>query len=298
MRLLPLMGFEATVAVDACIRQLCLGGTIVTLGDPSVDALLQTVARTATTHILSTPGIIERYLRELPGEGVHFPDLRSLRITGGPVPAELRRKVRALMCSHIHIDYGATEAGSIAAGDQFTFETSDRCAGRLVPWIEAQAIDQSGTPLSVGQTGRLRFRHQDMPTHYGDGSEILSDGWFSPGDVGSIGPGRMLFIDARSDDVMNIGGVKVLPADIEEQVRALPGIVDAAAYAVKSQLGKVILVVAVQVTDEFDKAGSLSQLRSRLGAKAPAHLLPVPRIPRNEMGKVLRNELVRNTVVR
>lgn len=297
VRLLPLLGFEATVGVDACIRQLCAGGTVVTLPSPTLERLCATIDAHAVTHILSTPGIISKYIRMLPAGQQRFPQLEGLRLTGGAVTTALRERLASTVCDNISVDYGASEVGTIAVGTRVTYRKSDRCAGHIAPWIEAEAVDDAGQPLAAGMPGRLRFRHQHLPTNYVDGTPTLQEGWFYPGDEGIVDTDSLLFIESRSDDLMNIGGVKVRPAEIEAQVLAIGGVTDACAYAVPTASGVNAIIVAVEAPPEFNEAGIMPALRERLGRKCPAKVIRVAQLPRNEMGKVLRRRLIAATKV-
>lgn len=59
----------------------------------------------------------------------------------------------------------------------------------------------------------------------------FADGWYYPGDVGAIDAEGYFFLRGRSDDVINVGGVKVYPADIEAALAAHPAVAEAAVVA-------------------------------------------------------------------
>jgi acyl-CoA synthetase (AMP-forming)/AMP-acid ligase II len=297
IRLLPLVGFEATVGIDACLRQLCAGGTVVTVPRASIDRVCAAIDVSAVTHVLSTPGIIARYVRELEPKQQRFPQLQGLRITGGAVSEVLRRRISRTFCENITVDFGASEIGTVAVGTPQTYRQSDRCAGRIAPWIEAQAVDDADRVLACGESGRLRFRHDHMPQQYRDGRPILRDGWFYSGDHGRVDATGLLFVESRSDDILNIGGVKVLPADIESAALNLEGVIDACAYAVPTEAGTAVLIVAVEARPGFDETSALASMRASLGSRAPAKVLRVNELPRNEMGKILRRQLIEATKV-
>ena len=297
IRLLPLVGFEATVGVDACLRQLCAGGTVVTVPRASIDRVCAAIDANAVSHVLSTPGIMARYVRELEPRQQRFPQLQGLRITGGAVSEALRTRISRTICESITVDFGASEVGTVAVGTPQTYRESDRCAGRIAPWIQAQVVDDADRVLGAGESGRLRFRHDHMPQQYRDGRPIPRDGWFYSGDHGRVDPTGLLFVESRSDDILNIGGVKVLPADIESAALNLEGVIDACAYAVPTDAGTSVLIVAVEARPGFDETSALASLRASLGSRAPAKVLRVNELPRNEMGKILRRQLIEATKV-
>ena len=300
VRLLPLMGFDATVAIDTSLRQLCAGGAVVPTRRIGHDALVHAVDRLGATHVLSSPGIMGRLLKHMPVDAQRFPDLGGLRLTGGLVSPELRAALLRRVTSKISVDYGASEVGVLAAGDPDSFQQAPQAVGRIVPWVQAETVDGEGRPLPVGEQGRLRFRSAGFPAAYlGGGGPILdAEGWFSPGDIGRIDPGGLLVVAAREDELINIGGMKVMPAEIENVLTLCPGVEEAAAYAVQTADGHQVLLAAVVCSEPYRPSDILARCRQTLGQRAPSHLVRVGSLPRNTMGKVIRRELVRNTRVK
>ncbi|MBL8363414.1 MAG: long-chain fatty acid--CoA ligase [Rubrivivax sp.] len=297
VRLLPLMGFDATVAADTALRQLCAGGTVVVTRRIGYADLVRAIDKLGATHVLSSPGIMARLLPQMPAGAQRFPDLGGLRLTGGLVSPELRAGLLQRVTSRVSVDYGASEVGVLAVGDPETFRVAPSSAGRIVPWVTAEAVDDAGQPLPAGDRGLLRFRGETFPPAYlDDGGPILdADGWFKPGDIGRVDADGLLTVDTREDDVINLGGMKVLPAEVEEVLVRCPGVTEAAAYAMQTADGRPLLVAAVVCSDPWEPAPVLQRCRRELGQRAPSHLVRVRQLPRNEMGKVLRRELIRRT---
>ena len=65
----------------------------------------------------------------------------------------------------------------------------------------------------------------------GEPTPAFRDGWFYPGDLGSLAPDGLLRIAGRADEVINLGGEKISPETLEEQVRLIHGVADVAAFA-------------------------------------------------------------------
>lgn len=300
VRLLPLMGFDATVAADTSIRQLAAGGTVVVTRRIGLADLTRAVDGLGATHVLTSPGIIARLLPLMPQGAQRFPDLAGLRLTGGLVAPELRASLLERVTSNIAVDYGASEVGVLAVGDPDTFQRAPRSAGRIAPWVSAEAVDDAGQALPAGEQGVLRFRGETFPPAYlGDGGPILdAEGWFRPGDVGSVDAEGLLTVAARDDDVLNVGGLKVMPSEIESALLRAPGVSEAAAYAMPTADGRPLLLAAVVCADPYQPAAILAHCRSELGQRTPSHLVRVRQLPRNDMGKVLRRELIRRTRIK
>lgn len=95
----------------------------------------------------------------------------------------------------------------------------------------------------------------------------------------------------RADDMMNLGSIKIFPAEIEAVAQDFPGVSECAAFAVRAPAMGDIPILAVVAAPGVDADALLAQCRGRLGLRAPRKVLVVPALPRNAQGKVLRREL-------
>ncbi|WP_334145037.1 class I adenylate-forming enzyme family protein [Rhabdothermincola sp.] len=126
---------------------------------------------------------------------------------------------------------------------------------------------------------------------------LTSDGWLRTGDLAHIDDDGFVWIDGRVSDLINRGGFKVFPADVEEVIRSSGAVADVAVVGVPDRrLGEVpvAFVVPRNWPPPPDLAASLvAHCRNELVAyKVPAHVVPVRALPRNEIGKVRRGELI------
>ena len=120
------------------------------------------------------------------------------------------------------------------------------------------------------------------------------NGWFLTGDLGRFDTEGRLHYVSRKADMINRGGVKVAPAEIDEALISHPAVEQVAAFAIPHpSLGQDIAVAVVSAQRaEFDWSELQSHLTGRLAAsKWPRHLFIVPELPRSALGKVLRREL-------
>ena len=122
-------------------------------------------------------------------------------------------------------------------------------------------------------------------------AEAFVDGWFRMGDVGRFDTGGELYVIGRVKEIINRGGEKISPLEVDAALRALPGVADAAAFGIPHPLLGEELVAAVVRTPEgeLDADSAIAQIRARLGPRcAPRHLWFVDSLPRNAAGKLLR----------
>jgi acyl-coenzyme A synthetase/AMP-(fatty) acid ligase len=112
------------------------------------------------------------------------------------------------------------------------------------------------------------------------------DGWFYPGDNGHMTADGSLVLEGRADDVMNLSGIKISPAELEAVAEAFPGVVECAALPIKSPVHGDIPVLAVATDGSVDLAALQQFCRARLGVRAPRKVFRVEQLPRNAAGKV------------
>jgi long-chain acyl-CoA synthetase len=276
-------------------RSLVTGGTEVLARDLPPRDLAALVARHGVTRVHLAP----RDVAALPDAlgGAAWPAGTSIVTTGTRVPQAVRRDVQGRLGCALHVVYGTTEAGIVSIAGPDDHEDHPDSVGRILPGVEAQALDDAGRPLPEGEDGLLRFRTPALVEGYLDDAAAdatyFRDGWFHPGDIGRRLPGGVLLVAGRADDRMTLGVIKIFPAEIEAVAEGFPGVVECAAYPIASASLGDIPVLAVVAREGFDAAALLAHCRARLGMRAPRRIDVVPALPRNAQGKVLRRELAR-----
>jgi long-chain acyl-CoA synthetase len=158
-----------------------------------------------------------------------------------------------------------------------------------------------GVEVRIEETsGELHVRTPATAAGYADGGplgdRILPDGWFRTGDVARIDPEGFLWIEGRVSDMINRGGLKVFPGEVEEVLRLDPAVADCAVVAAPDErLGEVpwAFVVPMVAGADVDGAALAAEARERLAPfKIPVRFVAVAELPRNEAGKVLHRELL------
>ena len=123
-------------------------------------------------------------------------------------------------------------------------------------------------------------------------ARVFRNGWFYPGDTGSVSVAGYLFLSGRIDHVVNLGGNKIDPRLIEELLGEQPQIIGSAVVAVNLDTGIPVLVAAVEALAPFDSEALKRLCHKRLGRRYMPHaIVQVDALPRNETGKVMRSAL-------
>lgn len=292
-RFLALLSFHFAYGRSWAQRSLMRGaGVVVPPPLRSLDDLTNAVAALGATWTALTPGHLHDLMAKGAGPAPLLPGLRIVVGTAALPPAD-RLAVMARISPDIHVMYGANEVGSLTLAGPDDIRHAIGTAGRPDPGTDMEVVDAGGTPLPSGTVGILRFRSPNFPTAYrqsvAGATSRFEDGWFHPGDLGMIDETGRLFLKGRIDDLINVGGLKVYPVDIEDCLCLHPDVTEVAAVGLPHpRLGQVpaagvVLGAPISITELADHC------RRILGPeRSPRHIVRLPALPRTEIGKIDR----------
>jgi oxalate---CoA ligase len=248
------------------------------------------------TWINAVPAIISILSMDPPADPPK--ELRFVRSASAPLPlASLERFQKALGVPVIET-YGMTEAASMITANPLDGPRKPGSAGK--PAGSEVRIDlPGGGPARAGDIGRVLIRGAGVITAYASGGRpgaFDDNGWLDTGDLGYLDADGYLFLVGRSDDVINRGGEKIYPREIEDVLLAQPGVRFAAVVAARDQvLGErpVAYVVPAgpgprQLLEEALREACEAALPR---PKRPAAFHLVPELPVGPTGKVARRRL-------
>jgi acyl-CoA synthetase (AMP-forming)/AMP-acid ligase II len=207
----------------------------------------------------------------------------------------LSERVRARMCASLISAYGSTETHMVATAPSHLTAEVPGAVGYLTPGLIVEAVDATHRPLPPGDDGLIRiFGPYNVKAYIGASGETAAafrDGWFYPGDIGSVTRDNMLIITGRQKTIMNIGGDKVSPEMIESTLMAFPGVDRAGVLSVVNDVGIEEIWAALASRDVNE-----AQLRALCQGLLPPAFMPrrfirIDEIPTNEMGKIDRRRL-------
>ena len=279
-----ILGFVTTLACWAQGQTALLGARM----EQGVGALLAL----RPDYITLVPEQLGRLLDGLPTDFTPWP--MRLLTTGSPLPPALARRAAAQLTRDIVSQYGSTEAGAMAVASLPMLIDRPGVAGHVVPDMRVDILDEEGQALPVGARGRVRISGPRVARGYMDdpaNSEgLFADGGFLTNDLGRFQADGVLIVEGRCDDLMNIGGQKILPGWVEAAARGCPGVTDCAAFATPDAEGLEQCWLAVEAGEGF----SGDALRDALGKAldwTSICWVTVNALPRNAMGKVARDTL-------
>jgi acyl-CoA synthetase (AMP-forming)/AMP-acid ligase II len=280
---------------------LLRGATIVPQMTFDVDRVLEVIERERVTLMPGPPTIFQALL-EHPRRADY--DLSSLRlsVTGAAmVPVALIERMRQeLTFETILTAYGLTEAVVVTMcqrdDDPATISGTSGCAAA---GFEIRIAGPGGKVLGPGEDGEIQVRGPNVMAGYLDDPEatraaIDPDGWLHTGDVGHLDRRGYLTITDRLKDMFTVGGFNVYPAEVENVIMSLPGVIDCAVVGRPDQrLGEAGLAyVVTRRGSGLTEQDVIAHCRQRLANfKVPRDVVFLAELPRNAGGKVLKREL-------
>lgn len=183
------------------------------------------------TALFSAPAHFAPFVAAGKLEPNHLNSIRFLCLSGAPVPPELAKSVDALMANGNVIQlWGMSElqAGTFGRpGDPL--ETRLTTAGRATPGTSLRVVDENGIELTVGKEGELEVKGPSIFSGYLNNeqetkSAFTRDGWFRTGDLATIDANGYMKLTGRVKEIINRGGIKYNPIDIELLLMKMPQI--------------------------------------------------------------------------
>jgi acyl-CoA synthetase (AMP-forming)/AMP-acid ligase II len=191
--------------------------------------------------------------------------------------------------------YGSAEASLVANAPAQAIRGIAGAVGYVTPGMRVEIVDDSDRPVPPGESGIVRIRGDYMVNGYFNEAQspslIFRDGWFYPGDIGSLTADGMLIISGRQTAVLNLGGEKIAPEAIEEVIAACDAM-PAGAAVVTTKDGFDEIWVAIESEKPLDRERLHQYCHENLPARfVPKRFVTVPYLPRNAMGKLDRPQL-------
>jgi O-succinylbenzoic acid--CoA ligase len=200
--------------------------------------------------------------------------------------AASRRLLRTAASRRIPVlaTYGLTETCSQVTTTRYDdrFDATDTGAGPPLPGVDIRIVDD-----------RIQVRGAMLTAGYWNEPPLARGEWFDTGDIGRVDARGWLHVLARRADLIVTGGENVYPAEVEQELEALPGIAAAGVFGVHDELwGRT--VAAALVADESPPTDTalLAHIEARLAPhKRPRHVCFVASLPQTPGGKLDRQRL-------
>ena len=241
-------------------------------------------------------------------------DLSSLRVVtygGASMPPSLIERALPLLPGVQFINaFGQTETGStiamvppedhVLSGPPELVEKRRKrlsSIGRPLPDVEVRIVQEDGQDLPLGETGEIVARGPRLMRGYWGQpdatADTVHDGWLYTGDLGYQDEDGYIYLSGRAKDFIKRGGEMVAPEEVEHILHACPGVEECAVIGLPDETWgeRVVAVVVPTPGVELPEESLLDACQGLARFKRPEQVIFVGELPRNSLGKVLKNHL-------
>lgn len=268
-------------------------------GRPGAAEIAELVRRHGVSLLYGVPAVYANLVRE--ASPADFAGLRLAVSAGERLAPDLGRDARGLLGVPLLEQLGSTEAGHGFCSNTVSRNVPDT-VGRALPGFGVRVLDRDGAPVGPGGTGELQVSGPTLMKGYLNLPEetrwtLPEDGWLRTGDLVTARASGDLVHQGRTDDLEMVGGITVSPVEVEDLLRAHPGVREAAVTSLPDERGVTGLHAFVVPASSTDSTGTLeseliSGLRGRIAPyKVPRSVRLVPDLPRTPTGKLRRFQL-------
>lgn len=296
LNLMPL--FHVHGLIGCLLATLYSGGAIITTPGFQPDRVAAWLHDLKPTWYSAVPAIHHSLLRVLRNDEELHHHLRFIRSCSAPLAPSLLKELEEQLHVPVIEAYGMTEASHQIASNPLPPALHKPGSVGIPTGYTIKIQDQHGRDCNPSIRGDVWIRGENLFSGYEDNpvanSEEFMDGFFRTGDEGFIDPDGYLHLTGRIKELINKGGEKVAPREIEEVFLRYPGIDQAVALGIPhGELGEDIgLIVVPNPGHEPAKIDLKNYALKNLAPwKVPSKIHIMNEIPKGPTGKVRRREL-------
>jgi long-chain acyl-CoA synthetase len=274
------------------------GATIVLLNSFEPVGTLAAVRALGMTNLPLAPPVLTSWVAQ-PDLAEQLTGVRMVVSGAAPLDQEQVDGFEAASGIRVQQGYGLTEAAPVVTST-LTGPGGRSPAGSVggpLPGVEIDLRDAAGTTVVDHDPGQVWIRGDNLFSGYWpDGVDAPGpDGWYATGDIGVIGDeGELVLVD-RLGDLVIVSGFNVYPAEVEDVIIGVPGVVEVAVIGMQDELtGEA--VIAYVVAQPVDEPSLREDIRRRCEAslarfKWPREVVLVDELPHSANGKIAKGRL-------
>lgn len=281
---------------------LSKGAAVVMLGTfANVKKFFKEMARCQVTMFAMVPASWG-FIKKMSGKyiGKFADQLKFIEIGSSFMPVEDKELLMSLLPkTRICMHYGSTEASRSAFMEFHTYKDNLLSIGKASPNVEIKIFTSQGTPAALGEEGEVCVKGEHVTCNYWNETperfaSDFYDGYFRTGDCGTMDAEGNIYLKSRIKEMINVGGKKVSPMEVEDILNTIPGIKESACIGIPDPgivLGEVVKAFIV-ADDNLSDEDIMQQLRPQLEVyKLPVEIERINAIPKTGSGKIQRLSL-------
>jgi len=290
--------FHCWGLINGTFGTLSRGGTVITVERFYPEQALDTIEKLRPTVFQGVPPMYNLFLKQ--------PDLADRDISSvvfclsaaTKMPENLIRQIEDTLKWRYAEAWGLTESSCVGTTAPYT-ETRIGSCGRGMDDAQIKVVDEQGNPLPAGEQGELCVKGTCVTRGYLNKPEATAevfdpDGWFHAGDIAVMDDDGYAYIVDRKKDMINVGGEKVFPSEVEDMMLVHPKIKDLVIVGIPDELKGEAPKAFIQISE--GETATLEEIREFCKPRMAPYKIPVAvefvdEIPRSAAGKALRRLL-------
>lgn len=303
LNVMPL--FHIHGLIGALLSSLTAGGSAICSTGFDADSFFNWVGENKPTWYTAVPTIHQAVLTKVKNQPDSLSNcgLRFIRSSSSSLPPQVMSEMEDLFQVPVIESYGMTEASHQMASNPLPPGKRKPGSVGLPAGPDVSIMDEKGNLMGAGKIGEVVIRGQNVFQGYANNTEAnnssFSSGWFRTGDQGVIDEDGYLSLTGRLKEIINRGGEKISPREIDEVLLDHPDVVQAVAFAVPHPTLEEDVAAAVVLRDncsvtEKDIRDFTSVRLSDF--KVPNTIVFVEEIPKGATGKLQRIGLYKKLI--
>ncbi|OOG72176.1 acyl-CoA synthetase [Algoriphagus sp. A40] len=225
-----------------------------------------------------------------------FGQFRLMVSGSAALPVSVMEKWQQLSGHYLLERYGMTEIG-MAISNPYEGERKAGYIGKPLPGVQIRLVDENQQEVPAGEPGEIQVKGPSVFKEYWGKTEatqksFTADGWFMTGDIAVVEEGYFKILGRDSVDIIKSGGYKISALEIEEVLRKHPEIKDCGVVGLPDEEWGELVAAAIISSKKLADKDLNAWIRERMPAyKTPRKYLFLDELPRNAMGKVVKNDL-------
>lgn len=278
--------FKGT-SINSMLATLLSGGSVLIADEFGISGLIKAIEKHEITWFTASPAVLHALAAHATKQNISLArnSLRFVRSSGAPLKRGTKESLEANFGVPVIQTYGMTETRTIAS----TYGLPEYKEGSVGISLGSKIKIEKGEILLQGKNVFAGYESNDAAN-----AEAFSEGWFRTGDLGYIDEDGYVFITGRAKEMINRGGEKISPYEVEAAILTVDGITDAAVFPYPNGYGSDDAGAVVVLERGYEL--TLKELRSQLFGKISPFKMPslmyvVNEIPLSMSGKVQRRLL-------
>ena len=299
LNVMPL--FHIGGLVDLLITPLAVGGSVICTPNFSVPTFTRYLDQFRPTWCQVVPTMIQEILSYTEGSSLDLiknSSLQYIRSVAAALPTQLLKDFEHTFNIPIIEVYGMTETTALITTNPLPPNKRKLGSVGIAAGPEVKIINESGKFMQANQSGEVVVRGENVMQGYENlpetNAEAFTNSWFHTGDLGYIDEENYLFLTGRLKEIINRGGEKISPSEVDDVLFTHPAIAEAATFSVPhDSLGEdVAVAVVLKKGTTLTKEELISYLGTKLAYfKVPRIVFFLDQIPKTASGKLQRKAL-------